>query len=149
MNWTPSTPSAGDNAREVRVSKLITLEVSNMHGDRCKVVVRNLSPHGIGARSDMNVLQCERVIVHLPGGTETGGTVRWVGKGTFGIALDDRIEPEMLKPGQNSGGTLTPCDSQIGFQRIRHTATTARSGFQRSHRDEILLSSRWTSLKEK
>ena len=149
MNWNPNPLTDGDNARETRVSKLVTLEVSNMRGDRSKVVVRNLSPHGIGARSEINVLQCERVTVHLPDGTDIGATIRWVGKGTFGIALDDRIEPDMLKPGQNSAGSFEPRDSQIGFQRIRHTGTTARTGFQRTHREEVLFSSHWTGLKDK
>lgn len=146
MNWPPQVDHSNDLARESRVAKLLTLEVSNMHGQRQKIVVRNLSPHGIGARSDLPVLQCERLLVHLPNGQEIGATVRWVGKGTFGLSLDERIEPAMLNPKSiGPAAVLTPRDSDVGFHRLLHKGSTARAGFQRTHRDDVLHTSQWTA----
>ena len=144
MNWPPPDPAKADTERETRVSKLLTLEVSNSFGDRQKIVVRNLSPHGIGARSDLVVIACERLTLHMPNGQDIGATVRWVGKGTFGLALDERIEPDMLKPqGVATPGGLQPRDAELGFQRLLHTGSTQRAGFQRTHRDTVLNTSSW------
>lgn len=142
MHWTPPAAKSEDE-REIRVSKLLTLEISSARHPRAKIVVRNLSPHGMGVRSDLEVLPCEHVTLYLPNGTEVGGIVRWVRKGTFGLSLDDRIEPDMLQPNTMGSGQITPCDSEIGFQRLQHTGTTVRSGFQRSHREQVLNNSRW------
>lgn len=146
QNWHPDGSKPGDNARESRVSKLLSLEVSNSHGQRFKIVVRNLSPHGIGARSDMPALECERLTVHLPDGTDIGATVRWVRKGTLGLSLDERIEPERFKVSQlASGAGLTTRDSFNEFERLRHKGSTVRAGFQRNHRDEVLNTSHWAA----
>lgn len=147
MNWSPPASQQGDAVRESRVSKLLTLEVSNGAGERHKIVVRNLSPHGIGARGDISLIACERLLVHLPNGQDIAATVRWIGKGTFGLALDERIEPDMLKPKSAMPmGAIQPRDAELGFQRLMHTGTTARSGFQRSHRDVVLSSSNWVGV---
>jgi hypothetical protein len=137
MHWTPPAAKSEDE-REIRVSKLLTLEISSARHPRTKIVVRNLSPHGMGVRSDLAVLPCEHVTLYLPNGTEVGGIVRWVRKGTFGLSLDDRIEPDMLQPKTIGSGHITPSDEQIGFHRLQHTGTTVRSGFHRSPRDEVL-----------
>lgn len=145
MHWTPPAATTGDNERETRVSKLLTLELSSPRHSRTKIVVRNISPHGIGARSDLDVMQCEHVTLHLPDGTDCGAIVRWVKNGTFGLSLDDRIEPGMFKSGANGVAHIVPCDAELGFQRLAHTGSSSRSGFQRSHREQVLDSSHWTT----
>lgn len=145
MSWkTPATP-ADESVREVRVSKLVALELSSARYSRVKIVIRNLSPHGLGARADIELLPCEQVMVHLPDGRDVGAIVRWVKKNTFGLSLAERIEPEQLQPRAATGAAIVPRDADLGFNRLRHTATSSRSGFQRTHRDEVLQSSHWTS----
>lgn len=137
MHWTPE-PNKQDLERECRVSKLLTLEISSSRHPRTKVVVRNISPHGLGARSDIDLVQCEHVTVHLPNAEDMGAIVRWVKKGTFGLALDGRIEPDMLQPRSHGSMHLDTRDAPTGFQRLEHKGSTERSGFQRSHRDQVL-----------
>lgn len=144
MSWQKSMNSNEDSAREQRVSKLLSVEISTQNFGRLKIVIRNLSPHGIGARVDAALLPCERVTVHLPNGRDVEATVRWVRKGTLGLALDERIEPDAYVIKNSATGPLVARDAEIGFQRLRHASTpVSRSGFQRSHRDEVLRTSDW------
>ncbi len=142
-NWKISDPlPAGNSAREPRVAKLVALEISCVGGRRTKVVVRNLSPYGMGIRADIELLPCENVVVHLPGGRDVAAIIRWARKKSFGLSLEERIEPAMLKPGAADGPIVTK-DAGPGFHRMKHQPTTARSGFRRTHRDEVLNSSNW------
>lgn len=141
MNWTdqPGTAAIAPEEREKRVSRLVPLELSTDRHARVRVVVRNISCYGIGARGDLDLLACERVMLHLPGGKDVGATVRWVRKGTFGLALDEPIDPESLRAkGASSLGELVPRDAQVGFLPMKPIVSSGRQGFHRSHRDEVL-----------
>ncbi|MEQ1509571.1 MAG: hypothetical protein ABL909_04115 [Sphingopyxis sp.] len=142
MHWN-NGPDTANTARETRVSKLLSIEISSARHSRSKIVIRNLSPHGIGARSDLDVIACEHVTVHMPNDVDIGAIVRWVKNGAFGLSLDERIEPDMLNPANPCRTQLTTSDSSIGFQRIQHEGSVSRSGFQRSHRQQVLNNSRW------
>lgn len=135
---------SGVGARETRISKLVGIGLSSAMHKNVRVVVRNLSLHGIGARGDVSLLPCERITVHLPSGRNIGAMVRWVRKNTFGLLLDEQIDPQDFQPHVCPAGTIVPRDANLGFQRMYHQSSTARSGFQRSHRDEVLRSSNWT-----
>lgn len=143
MSWKPSAPEASEPIREPRTAKLVALNLSSARYSNVKIVVRNLSPHGLGARADIELLPCERVVVHLPNGRDVGAIVRWVRKNTFGLSLDERIETEYLQPKAAGAAAIVPRDAELGFNRLRHTAASSRTGFQRSHRDEVLRSSSW------
>jgi len=92
MTWPKATKAEGDaGVREQRISKLVTVEISNSRLGRTRVVVRNLSNHGLGIRSDVDLLPCERLTVHIGEDRSVEATVRWVGKGQFGLALDERV----------------------------------------------------------
>ena len=143
MSWKPSTDEANESTREPRMAKLVALHLSSARYSNVKIVVRNLSPHGLGARADIELLPCERVVVHLPNGQDVGAVVRWVRKNTFGLSLDERIETKHLQPKAAGAGAIVPRDAELGFNRLRHSAGSSRTGFQRSHRDEVLRSSTW------
>lgn len=119
-----------------------------MKHDRVRVVVRNISSHGLGLKGELDLIACERMVLHLPDGREVNGTVRWVRKGGFGIYLDEQIDPSDFQVrGDGSPNAINPRDAQMGFQVMRRPgANTGRTGFQRTHRDEVLkdLSSSWT-----
>lgn len=145
MNWSPSPTGHDESAREARTSKLLSIEISRGGGTRERVVVRNVSAHGIGARGDIKLMPCEEVAVHLPGGETRRAVVRWVRKDGFGLYLDEPVDPQCLQVRAASGSGITPRDAQLGFVPLQHKATATRSGFQRSHRDQIIHgSSGWT-----
>ena len=137
MSWDPAREAHDRSEREPRVAKLVAVEISSDRLARVRVIVRNLSAHGIGARGECNVLPCERVTVHFPDGSAVGATVRWVRKGSFGVALDERIEPSAVQT-KAAAGRLVPRDAEVTFERYRHYSTASRAGFSRSHRDEVL-----------
>lgn len=143
MSWKPSTPSTNGPVRETRVSKLVALELSSDRYRRVRIVVRNLSPHGLGVRGDIELLPCEQVIIHLPDGRDVNAIVRWARKNTFGLSLEERIAPEQLQPRAAPSTVIVPRDAELGFHRLRHEASSSRSGFQRTHRDEVLRTSNW------
>ncbi|MCU0729552.1 MAG: PilZ domain-containing protein [Sphingopyxis sp.] len=140
-NYSPITPPVhSSDAREQRSSKLVALEISTAKAQRVRVAVRNVSAHGIGIRGDIDLMACERVLVHLADGTDVAGTVRWARKSMFGIALDQRIDPAMVQPRKTPNAGLVARDSDVGFTPFKVSQNTTRSGFQRSHRDEVLRS---------
>lgn len=144
--WTIDRPMMADPnaARETRVSKLLPLEVSSERHGRVRFVVRNISPYGIGGRGELELLPCERVTIHLPGDRQIGATVRWVRKNTFGFALDEPIDPTELQAKASTNGNLTPRDATQEFNVYKHSPSIHRPGFQRSHRDQVLLgASHW------
>ncbi len=139
-NWQIDSAPA-TMARETRTSKLLSVDISCARFGRKRVVVRNLSFYGIGARGDIDLLPTEHVIVHLPDGRDIEAIVRWVRKGAFGLSLHERINPTELQTRNSVDQPLTTRDAETGFQPFKVTATAQRTGFQRSHRDEVLSSS--------
>ena len=135
------------DVRADRKSQLIPIEIASDRVTRTKVVIRNMSTYGLGVRGDIELLACERVKVFLPGGREIGATVRWARKNTYGLALDEAINPALLQPKPVSRPSeIVTRDDNPGFRPLVVKATTQRPGFVRSNRDEILHSaSRWTS----
>lgn len=134
--WTPP----GAQAREARTAKLVPVEISSMKHNRARVVVRNISSHGLGLKGDLDLIACERLVLHLPDGRDINATVRWVRKGGFGIYLDEQIESSDFQVrGDGTPNAINPRDSQPGFQVMRRPSTnTGHTGFQRTHRDEVL-----------
>jgi hypothetical protein len=140
MDWNPDREAKPQGTREIRMAKLLPIEIGSERLGRVKVVVRNISPYGLGVRSDVELLACERLIVFLPGDEQVGATVRWVRKGTFGLALDEAINPAALRANVAKSLTdLTTKDAQLNFAPVHvQPATQPRPGFQRSQRDSIL-----------
>jgi hypothetical protein len=147
MDWNPRAAAKATAAREERRSRLLPIEIGSERFARTKVVVRNVSPYGLGVRGAVELLACERLTVYLPNKVEIGATVRWVRNGTFGLALDEPINPALLQPNATTNPLdLTHRDANPGFIPLQVNTNTQRPGFIRSHRDEILDgSSHWTS----
>jgi hypothetical protein len=145
IDWNPPAAKAS-GPRADRKSQLVPIEIASDRVGRTKVIVRNLSPYGLGVRGDVELLACERLTVYLPEGRKIGATVRWARKNTFGLALDEAINPVSLQPKSvHSATELTTRDDQNSFIPVTIQASTQRPGFVRSHRDQILDgSSYWT-----
>jgi hypothetical protein len=134
--------SVGQADRETRTSKLLSVDISSARFARTRVVVRNLSSYGLGARSEIDLLPTEQITVHLPNGHDVAAIVRWVRRGTFGLSLGERIDPATLQTRNALDRPITTRDAKPGFEPFRvQAATQQRTGFQRSHRDEVLSSS--------
>ena len=144
MNWTPPI-AAPDSEREPRTSKLVSIDMASDRHARTRIVIRNISSHGLGARADIDLLPCERVTVFMPDGTEIGATVRWARKNTFGLSLDQRISASFVQVQNAPNVAFQPRDEVQAFHRLHHSPVAGRSGFHRSHRDEVLKSSHWTN----
>ena len=149
MDMSQSSPILADGktdveSREPRVSQLVSIGLSSAKHKNVRVVVRNLSPHGIGARGDVELSLCERITVHFSDGRDVGGIVRWLRKNTFGLLLDEEIDPTILQPRAPAVGAIVPRDANLGFQRMRHQPSAGRTGFQRTHRDPAFCTSNWT-----
>jgi hypothetical protein len=144
MTWTPPI-AAADSEREPRTSKLVSVDMASDRHARTRIVVRNISSHGLGARADIDLLPCERVTIYMPDGAEIGATVRWVRKNTFGLSLDERISADFVQAKNAANAAFQPRDEVLGFHRLHHAPVVGRSGFHRSHRDEVLKSSHWTN----
>jgi hypothetical protein len=147
MDWNPQAARKPEDPREERRSRLLPIEIASDRIARTKVVVRNLSPYGLGVRGQVELLACERLTVYLPDNSEIGATVRWVRDGTFGLALDEPINPALLQPKATTNPlNLTHRDQNPGFIPLQISQSTQRPGFVRSHRDEIFDgSSHWTN----
>ena len=141
MNFMPSPPVDAPQ-REQRTSKLIVLALSTSREKHARIVVRNVSPHGLGARGEIDLLPCERVTVHLPGGRDVAATVRWARNGKFGLALDERVDPPSLQTRAAASPTdLRSRDESMEFVPMKiRPVEGGRTGFKRSHRDQVLAS---------
>ena len=138
-HWNSNEASGSSEvAREGRTSKLVAIELSSPRHARQRVVIRNLSRYGIGLRGELDLLVCERVVLHLPGNREVGATVRWARKGTFGLSLDEAIDPSELQAKVASDGHLTTRDAQQGFVPFKPQMYNKSQGFLRTHRDQVL-----------
>ncbi len=151
-NWNPNAGRAAPaTTRADRTSRLVPLEISSDRLAQTRIVVRNLSPYGIGARGDVELIACERVTVHLPEDHKIGATVRWVRGQTFGLLLDERIEPAQLQVKPGSAPTdFVAKDSNVQFVPVKVNKDYHRPGFVRSHRDQIMDGhSRWNPLSDR
>lgn len=145
IDWNPSAAKAA-GPRADRKSQLVPVEIASDRVKRTKVIVRNMSPFGLGVRGEIELLACERLVIYLPDGREVGATVRWARKNTFGLALDEAINPAALQPKVADRPTeLTTRDDLAGFIPVQVQASTQRPGFVRSPRDQIFDgASHWT-----
>jgi hypothetical protein len=138
MDWNPAAAKSS-GPRADRKSQLVPVEIASDRLGKVRVVVRNVSPFGLGVRGEVELLACERVVVHLPDGRKIGATVRWARQNTFGLALDEAINPVALQPKAVSKPTeLTTKEDKGSFVPLQVNANPHRPGFVRSHRDQIL-----------
>lgn len=87
-----------------------------------RVRVRNLSPGGMMAESDLRVLAGTRVTVTLKNVPPVEGNVAWVHGVRFGIAFADEIDPKAPRSAVGSGDLASP--------RYTRPATVAPPNFE-------------------
>ena len=73
-----------------------------------RVRVRNLSPAGMMAESDLRVLAGTRVTVTLKNLPPVTGNVAWVHDTRFGIAFGEEIDPKAPRSTVGTGETAAP-----------------------------------------
>ena len=84
-------------SRDLRQLRLIRASFFSSRLGNRDIVIRNISPRGIGAvTKDLPPLAGERVTVSLPVDYDANGTVTWVNGKSFGITLDCEISLQVL-----------------------------------------------------
>ncbi len=97
MSYMAPIPPTDQVVREQRQPRIIRARLIHRDGEVQEIVIRNVSPTGLGgsARGPAPV-RGERIMVVLPGEQEVTGLVRWFGGHTFGMQLDMPLDLEAL-----------------------------------------------------
>ena len=89
------------------------------------VVVRNISKRGLGAATQgLFPFVGEHLIVKFPAGLSISGTVRWAEGPSFGISLDNEIDPGELAQ-MRSKARMPAAESQWEVSRLHRVITPA------------------------
>lgn len=114
-------------ARSFRV--LVATICCEGHGER-PIVVRNISPNGIGARlRSGRVFVGERVTLIIRGHS-LHGEVRWSRGDLFGVELNEEIDPSMFVVSETSLDDLQPPFGRGHvFDQFRPISDSRRPGF--------------------
>lgn len=107
INDTGDLPD-GQAGRETRSSRFFaaTMEAPGLPPQQ--IAVRNVSPHGLGARAETPPALGAIVIINLSGVGDVEGEVRWVTGNRFGVKLDGSIEPSKFNFSGRSWEEVAP-----------------------------------------
>lgn len=123
----PTTLSAEEQPRDPRTSRLLTAQIMSPRLGSAKIVVRNISASGLGAKCDVLLYKGEEVAVLLANVGAIDATVVWVKDRVFGLHFDERIDPALaLAP--PSERVVQPYEVPSYF---RPETSTYRPGFKR------------------
>jgi hypothetical protein len=97
MSFMAPIPQTDQVTREARQPRIIRARLLHRDGEVQDIVIRNVSPTGLGASARGPApVRGERVAVLLPGDQEVTGMVRWFGGHTFGMKLDSPLDLDAL-----------------------------------------------------
>jgi len=98
MNMPVSPKSLDAQGSRARDSLFLLAElVTEGSDEQHKVKVRNLSAGGMMVESDLEVLQGQRIVVHLRNIGPVRGQIAWAREGKFGVAFDRQINPKLAR----------------------------------------------------
>ena len=129
---TTGTMPDGQTGRETRSSRFFaaTMEAPGLPPQQ--IAVRNVSPHGLGARADHPPALGAIVVIHLAGVGDVEGEVRWVTGTRFGVRLDGSIEPAKFNFSGRSWEEVAPrysAPTEVAAA-FKPTDSTWRPGFR-------------------
>lgn len=97
MSYMAPIPPTDQVVREQRQPRIIRARLIHRDGEMQDIVIRNVSPTGLGASARGPApVRGERILVVLPGDQEVTGIVRWFGGHTFGMQLDNPLDLDAL-----------------------------------------------------
>lgn len=119
--------------RESRSGRIFQAVIANARIGSQRATIRNISVHGLGGRSPVNLEVGERVTVTIEGTGRIEASVRWVNGDRFGVQLDRAIDPARLmfanKPWDAAAAAaLRPADRTA--TPFRPVTSTWRPGFR-------------------
>lgn len=121
----------GQPGREVRSSRFFAATLKVPDRPEQQIAVRNVSPHGLGARAETPPAMGAIVIVNLAGVGDVEGEVRWVTGNRFGVKLDGSIDTSKFNFSGRSWEDVTPrSDSDGVADRFKPESSTWRPGFR-------------------
>lgn len=93
MSFMAPIQPADQVIREQRQPRIIRARLIHRDGEVQDIVIRNVSPTGLGASARGPApVRGEHILVVLPGEQEVTGIVRWYGGHTFGMQLDQPLD---------------------------------------------------------
>ncbi|MBB5686842.1 PilZ domain-containing protein [Sphingobium boeckii] len=96
-----------------------------------QIAVRNVSPHGLGARAEVPPPLGMIVKINLSGVGDVEGEVRWVTGNRFGVKLDGSIDTSKFNFSGRSWEEVTPrYDPGDVADRFKPMSSTWRPGFR-------------------
>lgn len=91
------TGTSDGTVRQPRERGLVRARVAVDRIPIQEIIIRNVSPQGIGAASrGAPLIMGERATVLFPDGRQVTGEVRWVNGPSFGLKLDHELDPQVL-----------------------------------------------------
>lgn len=91
--WDRSSPG---KQRELRSARLISAELAVADGPSLRIVIKDVSTRGCGARADQTSPVGANVTLLLHGIGLVEGTVAWLEKGRFGIRFNEPIDTKAV-----------------------------------------------------
>lgn len=112
--------------RELRSARIIRATLTLDGREDRDVIVRNLSTYGVGATCRKPPpSKGELVTIHLPGGIEAKGDVRWAKGQAFGVALDQKLDIPAIETALQRRLASTPTSDSWEVD-ARHKVHTPR-----------------------
>ena len=118
--------AADASGREARQRRLIRAQMCSDRLPQQDIIIRNLSPRGIGGASrGLPPMQDEKVAVLLPDGQNITGWISWIDGQSFGIKLDRDLDLQSLAASIQRINELTDASTTWEVKRL-HRVTTPR-----------------------
>lgn len=101
---------SGVDTRNINRDSLFLMADLRLEGDSAthRVRVRNLSPGGMLAETELRVLPGTRVTVELKNLPPVDGSVAWVQDQRFGVAFAQEIDPKAPRSPVGNGDLASP-----------------------------------------
>ncbi len=120
--------------RDTRQPRIVSARLVRRGGDQQDIVIRNISPTGLGARTKAAApARGEQVTVILPGDQILTGTVRWFTRNAFGLELDTPLSPAALTEALQHKAHVAQINGEWRVES-RHRVSTPQTNLSRVRR---------------
>jgi hypothetical protein len=112
-----------------RQRRLLKAHMIHPRHGKIDIVIRDVSVQGIGGKCDHGLIAGEAVTICLPAHAPVPGQVAWCARRAFGVRLDDRIDPVVVRSSSESANQ--PYQAP---ERAQPAGDFKRPGFGRNRR---------------
>lgn len=86
-----------------RHRRLLKAQMIHPRHGKIDIVVRDVSAQGIGGKCQLDLIAGEAVTICLPTHDPIAGRIAWCAKRSFGVKLDDGVDPARVRISSDSG----------------------------------------------